>query len=77
MDACVYLIDGTHPCYGSYVVSDGDECGSGQVFLTDAVALLFAHHVTKTVKINNHIKHNMFIKSVILHIRHYSGLMNS
>lgn len=45
-----YLIDGTHPCYGSYVISDGDQCCSGQVFLTDAVSLLLAHHVTKTVK---------------------------
>ena len=47
-----YLIDRTHPCNGSYVVSDGDECGSGQVLLTDAVSLLFAHHVTKTEKNN-------------------------
>lgn len=46
---CVcYLIDGTHPCYGSYVVGDGDQHGSGQVFFADAVSLLFAHHVTKT-----------------------------
>lgn len=49
---CVYLIDSTHPCYGSYIVSDGDQRGSGQVLLTDAVSFLFAHHVTKTEKIN-------------------------
>lgn len=47
---CVYLVDCTHACYGSYVISDGDQSGSGQVFLTDAVSLLFAHHVTKTIK---------------------------
>lgn len=46
----VYLIESTHARYGSYVIGDGDQCGSGQVFLTDAVSLLFAHHVTKTVK---------------------------
>lgn len=51
-DSCVvlYLVDGTHACNGSYVVSDGDQCRPGQVFLADAVSLLFAHHVTKTVK---------------------------
>lgn len=47
---CVYLVDCTHACYGSYVISDGDQSGSGQVFLTDAVSLLFAHHVTKTIR---------------------------
>lgn len=46
----MYLIDSTHPCDGSYVVGDGDQRRSGQVLLTDAVSLLFAHHVTKTVK---------------------------
>lgn len=48
--AVLYLVDGTHACNGSYVVCDGDQCRSGQVFLADAVSLLFAHHVTKTVK---------------------------
>lgn len=47
---CVYLVDSTHACDGSYVVCDGDQCRPGQVLLADAVSLLFAHHVTKTVK---------------------------
>lgn len=60
-DVRVYLVDSTHACDGSYVVSDGDQCRSGQVLLTDAVSLLFAHHVTKTVKeqpacIRRHVK---------------------
>lgn len=50
MFVCVYLINSTHACYGSYVISDGDQRGSRQVFLTDAVSLVFAHHVTKTGK---------------------------
>lgn len=49
-EVCVYLVDSTHACDGSYVVRDGDQCRPGQVLLTDAVSLLFAHHVTKTVK---------------------------
>lgn len=44
----MHLVDGTHACDGSYVVGDGHQRGSGQVFLTDAVSLLFAHHVAKT-----------------------------
>lgn len=54
---CLYLIDSTHPSDGSYVISDGDQCGPGQVFLTDAVSLFFAHHVTKTIETED-MKHN-------------------
>ena len=54
---CMYLIDSTHPCYGSYIISDGDQRGSGQVFLRNAVSLVFAHHVTKTVKQTFHMSH--------------------
>lgn len=45
-----YLVDGAHACDGSDVVGDGDQRGSGQVLLADAVPLLFAHHVTKAVE---------------------------
>lgn len=44
-----YLVDGAHACDGSDVVGDGDQRGSGQVLLADAVPLLFAHHVAKAV----------------------------
>ena len=42
-----YLIDSAHPRQRADVVGDGDEGGPCQVLFTDAIALLFAHHVAK------------------------------
>lgn len=44
-----YLIQCTHPSNGANVVGDGDEGGSGEVFLADGISLFLTHHVAKAM----------------------------
>lgn len=44
-----YLIQRTHPSNGTNVVGDGDQCGSGEVFLADGLSLFLTHHVAKAM----------------------------
>lgn len=44
-----YLIQSTHPSNGADVVGDGDQCGTGEVFLADGLSLFFTHHVAKAM----------------------------
>lgn len=44
-----YLIQCAHPSDGTNVVGDGDQCGSGEVFLADGISLFLTHHVAKAM----------------------------
>ena len=44
-----YLIQCTHPSNGANVVGDGDQGGSGEVFLADGISLFLTHHVAKAM----------------------------
>lgn len=65
-----YLVDRTHACDGADVVGDGDQRGSGQVLLADAVSLLFAHHVTKAVKKRQTDRGKVFVGTSLIGSRY-------